>query len=224
MIGQAFRRVRYYAVWRRFRPFTMVPRRAYLANLELADGILAEPALNGGAVVECGTWRGGMAAGLATIGGPQRDYHFFDSFEGLPPATEEDGEYAQRAHRTHSLWFDNNTASLDEFRAVIARAPVPGERVHVHKGLFADTLPKAKTGPVALLRLDGDWYESTMQCLDAFWDRVMPGGLVLIDDYYAWEGCTKAVHAFLAKRKAREAIRQSRSGEVCFIVREGLER
>ena len=59
-----------------------------------------------------------------------------------------------------------------------------------------------------------------MQCLDALWDRVMPGGLVLIDDYYAWEGCTKAVHAFLAKRQAREPIRQSRSGKVCFIVKE----
>ena len=80
-------------------------------------------------------------------------------------------------------------------------------------------MPHVETGPVAVLRLDGDWYKSTMQCLDTFWDRVMPGGLVLIDDYYAWEGCTKAVHAFLAKRKAREAIRQSRLGKVAYIVR-----
>jgi len=222
-LGSALRRARHYAVWRRFRPFTMVPRKAYLANLELAARCLAQPAMRSGAVVECGTWRGGMAAGLATIGGPARDYHFFDSFAGLPPATDADGELAQTAQRERSgaLWFDNNTASIDEFRTVIAMAPVPPERIHVHKGLFADTLPHVETGPIAVLRLDGDWYESTLQCLERFWDRVLPGGLILIDDYYAWEGCTKAVHVFLAGRMAREAIEESRRGKVCFIVRRG---
>jgi O-methyltransferase len=220
-MAEGVRFLRHWAVWHRFRPFTMVPKKAYLANLALAADCLAQPAMRNGAVVECGTWRGGMAAGLATIGGPARDYHFFDSFAGLPPATEEDGAAAQEAQRTKSgaLWHGNNTASLDEFMAVIARTPVPPQRIHVHKGLFADTLPRAATGPVAVLRLDGDWYQSTMQCLDALWDRVMPGGLVLIDDYYAWEGCAKAVHAFLAKRMARETIRQSRRGKVCYLVR-----
>jgi O-methyltransferase len=220
-VGSALSFARHYGLWRRFRDATMVPRKAYLANLSLAARCLAEPAMKDGAVVECGTWRGGMAAGLASIGGPERDYHFFDSFAGLPPAGAEDGALAQAAQRTRSaaLWHDNNTASLDEFLAVIAKAPVPPERIHVHKGWFADTLPRAQTGPVAVLRLDGDWYESTLQCLDKFWDSVMPGGLVLIDDYYAWEGCAKAVHEFLARRKARETIRQSRSGQVCFIVK-----
>ena len=147
-LGRAVRMARHYTVWRRFRRFTMVPRAAYLGNLDLAGRCLAQGAMKDGAVVECGTWRGGMAAGLATIGGPARDYHFFDSFAGLPPATAEDGEFAQRAQRTRSdaLWFDNNTASLDEFLAVIAQAHVPRERLHVHKGLFADTLAARRDG------------------------------------------------------------------------------
>jgi O-methyltransferase len=210
---------RYLAAWRRFRDATMVPCQSYIANLYLADRCLAR--VGTGAVVECGTWRGGMAGGLAAVGGAARDYHFFDSFAGLPPAGPEDGAYARRAQETRSaaLYFDNNTASLDEFMAVIARACLPRERLHVHQGLFADTLPRAAVGAVAVLRLDGDWYASTLQCLEQFWDAVLPGGLILIDDYYAWEGCTKAVHAFLAKRGAREPVRQSRFGKVAYIMK-----
>ncbi|HUK59617.1 MAG TPA: TylF/MycF/NovP-related O-methyltransferase [Stellaceae bacterium] len=220
-LGSLIRHARHTTVWRRFGTDTMVPKKAYLANLALAADCLADPAMRDGAIVECGTWRGGMAAGLATIGGPARDYHFFDSFAGLPPAGAEDGAYAQHAQRRNTLWHDNNRASRTEFMAVIARVAVPPARIHVYEGLFGDTLPRAATGPIAVLRLDGDWYRSTLECLEALWDKVMPGGLVLIDDYYAWEGCTKAVHAFLAGREAREAIQQSCSGKVCFIVKSG---
>ena len=199
----------------------MIGRDTYLANLYLADKCLAQPAMSGACVIECGTWRGGMAAGLATIGGPARDYHFFDSFAGLPPPTHEDGAYAQRAQQSRdgSLYFDNNTASRAEFMATLAPLDLPRERLHVHEGLFAATFPGAEVGPVAVLRLDADWYSSTLQCLEKFWDRLLPGGLVLIDDYYAWEGCTKAVHAFLAGRGASEPIRESRIGKLAYIVK-----
>jgi O-methyltransferase len=212
--------LRHHAIWRRFRHATMVPRNAYLANLYLAQRCLAQPGMAAGAVVECGTWRGGMAAGLATIGGPERDYHFFDSYAGLPPATPEDGAYAQRAmHSGDGLYFDKNTASLDEFMATLAPVGLPRGRLNVHKGLFAETFPRVTVGAVAVLRLDADWYSSTLQCLDKFWDRLLPGALVLIDDYYAWEGCTKAVHAFLAQRRASAPIRESRFGKVAYIVK-----
>jgi O-methyltransferase len=59
---------------------------------------------------------------------------------------------------------------------------------------------------IAVLRLDGDWHESTMICLEKFWDHVLPGDIVLIDDYYVWEGCAKAVHSSLAKRQTPERI------------------
>jgi O-methyltransferase len=172
-----------------------------------------------GAIVECGTWRGGMAAGLATIGGPERDYHFFDSYAGLPPATAEDGAYAQHAHHSgDGLYCDKNTASLEEFMATLAHVGLPRGRLNVHKGLFAETFPTVTVGAVAVLRLDADWYSSTVQCLEKFWDRLLPGALVLIDDYYAWEGCTKAVHAFLAARGAAEPIYQSRIGKVAYLL------
>jgi len=213
--------VRHYAIWRRFRRDTMVPRDAYLANLHLAAKAFADPALAAGAVVECGTWRGGMAAGLAAIGGPMRDYHFFDSFAGLPPATAEDGDYARAAQASGDgrLYFDNNTAALEDFLAVLSRVALPPPRLHVHKGYFGETFPAVTVPAIAVLRLDADWYASTLLCLETFWDRLLPRALVLIDDYYAWEGCTKAVHEFLAKRGAREPVRMSRFGKVAYLVR-----
>lgn len=214
--------LRYAAAYWRFRSRTLVGRDAYLANLYLVDKHLAEPALADGCVVECGTWRGGMAAGLALIGGFDRDYFFFDSFEGLPPATAEDGADAAswQAHRDGTPYHDNCIASIDEFMATMGRVALPSARLHVHKGLFEATLPRANVPPVAVLRLDADWYESTMLCLEYFWDRMLPRALVLIDDYYAWEGCRKAMHAFLARRGAKEAIRQSRFGRFAYLVRE----
>jgi O-methyltransferase len=212
---------RYFAIWRRFRDSTLLGRDAYLVNLYLADKHLADPRLQEGCVVECGTWRGGMAAGLSLIGGPGRHYYFFDSFEGLPPAGVEDGDYAKRwqAHRGGTIYTDNCTASYDEFAATMARVRLPATQLHVHKGFFESTFPAVDVPPVALLRLDADWYRSTMICLEKFWDRLLPGALVLIDDYYAWEGCRKAIHAFLAQRGAVEAIRQSRLGKVAYLVR-----
>ena len=213
--------LRYHRIHRKFRAFTMVDRAAYIANLYLADRALADPALARGAIVECGTWRGGMAAGLATLGGPDRDYWFFDSFAGLPTVGPEDGEAARRwqADEKGASYLDNCRASREEFARVIAAARLPPQRLHVCAGFFEDTFPTVAAPPIAVLRLDADWYKSTLLCLEKFWDGLLPGALVLLDDYYAWEGCRKAVHAFLARRQAPEAIRQSRFGKVAHIVK-----
>jgi hypothetical protein len=211
----------YHRIHRRFREFTMVARAAYIANLYLADRAFAAAALKGGAVVECGIWRGGMAAGLAVLGGPDRDYWFFDSFAGLPPVGAEDGEDARRWQQDKEgpRYFDNCRVSRAEFASVIGRAGLPPQRLNICAGFFADTFPTVAVPPIAVLRLDADWYDSTLLCLEKFWESLLPGALVLLDDYYAWEGCRKAVHAFLAHRKAAEAIRQSRFGKVAYIVK-----
>lgn len=68
------------------------------------------------------------------------------------------------------------------------------------KGLFQETLPRRRSGPIALLHLDGDWYESIRVCLETLWDNVSPGGIVQIDDYGAWAGARKAVDEFFSAR------------------------
>src|ERR1051326_6423850 len=216
--GLTPRFLHYHLLYQRFRPYTLIPRESYVANLYLAARALADPKLAGGCIVECGTWRGGMAAGLVTVGGRERDYHFFDSFAGLPPASEIDGSAARdwQAEALRNPAVRNLVANPAEFAALMARIGTPAERLHIHEGLFADTFAKAVVPPIAVLRLDADWYESTRLCLERFWGGLLRGAYVLIDDYYAWEGCRKAVHDFLARRGAVEPIRQSRFGKVAY--------
>ena len=89
----------------------------------------------------------------------------------------------------------------------------------MHEGLFAATFPVATVPPIAILRLDADWYDSTRLCLERFWDGLLSGALVLVDDYYTWEGCRKALHEFLARRNATETVHQSRFGKVAYLIK-----
>jgi O-methyltransferase len=92
------------------------------------------------------------------------------------------------------------------------------------KGWFQDTVPKlALPEPIALLRLDGDWYESTMDCLLGLYDRVAPLGVIVLDDYHFWEGCTRAVHDFLSRRQLVARIRGSPHG-VAYILKDAERR
>jgi (2Fe-2S) ferredoxin len=75
------------------------------------------------------------------------------------------------------------------------------------KGLFQDTVPRCDVGPIAVLHLDGDWYESVKVCLDHLYDRVSPGGVIQIDDYGHWEGARKAVDEFMVARRLTGPLR-----------------
>jgi hypothetical protein len=218
----AFDYPRYDRIWRRFRKCTMVSRRAYIGNLHLSQTTLADKSLSAGAIVECGTWKGGMSAGLLSVCRGQRDFYFFDSFEGLPPPQPVDGERAlQWQQNTHAPeYHDNNRADRSAFEALVRSVARGDQTVHVRNGWFSETLKgfEAKSG-IALLRLDGDWYSSTMDCLEALYDQMLPGGVIIIDDYLVWDGCTRAVHDFLSARKAVEGVRQSRFGGVFHIIK-----
>lgn len=200
-------------IHRRFAGYSMIPREAYLANLAVASGLRAIP----GCVVECGTWRGGMIAGLATLLGPDRHYYLFDSFAGLPPARPIDGEaaIAWQSDRDGKNYYDNCTASEEAAREAMRMSGAP--RYTITKGWFQDTLAAFRPdSPIALLRLDCDWYDSTLACLESLYRHVSPQGLIIIDDYYTWDGCSRAVHAFLARYDYAARIRQERG--VCVVT------
>jgi hypothetical protein len=213
----------YLPIYRKYQSQTMIPEQSYLENLLLVGSALQNPDLSKGAIVECGTWKGGMAAGLIEIGGQDRDYCFFDSFEGMPAAKEIDGENALRwqADKASPKYYDNCSASLEEFQATVNLAGCAPERIKIFKGLFEKTLPDFQPPLIAVLRLDADWYDSTMICLQKFWNHILPGGLILLDDYYVWDGCSRAVHSFLAERQATERIHQFPVG-VAFMRKNKL--
>jgi len=195
----------------------MIPVRRFCANLSLAETVLDIP----GCIVECGVWRGGMSAGLCLLLGSERDYFLFDSFEGLPPAQPIDGQDAlQYQQNAASPGYRDNCTAPPEF-ARRAMELAGAQRFHLVPGWFNQTLPGFEPEqPIALLRLDGDWYESTMVCLRSLFDRVAPNGIIIVDDYYDWDGCSRALHDFLSERKATERIR-SFNGSVCYLTKSG---
>ena len=209
------RRLAYRASYRRLRGFTRLSKEGFCDNLALCDTVRHLP----GTVIECGVWRGGMSAGMARTLGPSRTYYLFDSFEGLPPATAADG-YNHRG-RTAVEWQAGTTHNerAPEEAAREAMRHSDARDVRIVKGWFKDTLPTYPGDPIAILRCDGDWYSSTMETLTALYRYVVPGGLIIFDDYYYWEGCAKAVHDFLAQTQATERIHQSPGGYAYLLKR-----
>ena len=219
-LSDAYDFVRLGPIYKKYRPFTMISgRRFFTENLILVSKTLAH--LKDGVIVECGTWKGGMAAAMVEVGGPERDYHFFDSFEGLPPAGELDGKRAKayQAATDDPGYYDNCTADMSYINAALALTGCPSSHLHVHPGFFEKSFPGFEPPPIAVLRLDADWYDSTMICLEKFWHHVLPGGLILIDDYHTWDGCSRAVHDFLSAKKSQDRILQGRIAGTAYIRR-----
>lgn len=196
----------------------MIEYRQFVENLMIASETARKLNNDHAAIVECGTWQGGMAGALIEMCGVRKHYIFLDSFEGLPPAREIDG------HRATAWQADNPDhnchSSISTFSDTVARSGISPDQMQVVKGFFESTLPTFDSPAIQILRLDADWYESTMDCMRKFWDHVVPGGVIIIDDYYAWDGCARAVHDFLSDRQATERLRQGRLGGVAFIAKE----
>jgi hypothetical protein len=203
---------RYRRIAGKYRRWTMVPKEEYINSLRIAAQIKNIP----GVIVECGTWRGGMIAGIADVLGSSRRYYLFDSFEGLPPAKEIDGTeaLAWQSDKSGPEHYNNCAASEEEAREAMAKSSATDYRII--KGWFNSTLPRMDSSEnIALLRMDADWYDSTKCILDHLGGLVVPGGIVIVDDYYMWEGCTIAVNEYAAAHKWR--IRQSRYAGVCYV-------
>jgi hypothetical protein len=160
-----------------------------------------------GCFVECGVAQGGCSALMATVAkaDDRRITWLFDSFEGLPDPTERDfvdargntGENVRPLERGSCL------GTLQRVEDVLFRHfGLRRSNVRMVQGWFQDTLPvhRDKLGPIAMLRLDGDWYESTKCCLENLFDRLSPGGYCIADDYGTFYGCRKAVDEFIQAR------------------------
>lgn len=200
-------------IYSRYRDFTMMSAGPFVTNLLLCKH-QAPPT---GCVVEAGVWRGGMSAGIADMM-PGRIHYLFDSFEGLPPAQPLDGEAAINWQRNSIEHGDLDNCRAERSFAEQAMRKSRAKEFHLVKGWFRDTVPSfVPSEPIAILRLDGDWYDSTMECLDGLYHHLMPGGILILDDYYHWDGCTRAVHDFLSKTKSVDRIDQWRN--ICYLVK-----
>lgn len=144
-----------------------------------------------------------MRGFLLACGDQDRNVWVCDSFEGLPRPNAD--KYAADAGGT--LWASEYLAvSLDEVRANFAAYNLLDERVRFLKGFFNDTMPSAPIETIAVLRLDGDMYESTIVVLEQLYPRLSSGGYVIIDDYGMIPSCDRAVHAYRAGTGVTEPL------------------
>ena len=192
---------------KRVRRYTMTTPRRIAA---LCDGV--EHAVRSGvpgAVVECGVWKGGsmMAAALTLLrlGATDRDLYLFDTFQGMPPPTEEDVFSAYDGYNPMRHWRRRRRAEgvnrwhyvpADEVRAAVLSTGYPADHVHLVEGRVEETLPAAAPAEIAVLRLDTDWYASTKHELEHLYPRLSPGGVLILDDYGHYEGARRAVDEY----------------------------
>ncbi len=207
--------IKYYKIFKKYTVFTMVPSKDYIKCLNLINKFSKID----GSIIECGVWRGGMMGGIAELLGSEKQYYLFDSFEGLPEAKEIDGVTAKewQQNKEGHNYHDNCKAEIEWAEAAMKKSKA--KNVNFVKGWFEETVPTFSSPmPIAILRLDGDWYDSTMVCLEHLFPQVKKGGLIILDDYYAWDGCSKALHDYLSINKRAERIERVYSGG-CFLVK-----
>ena len=176
----------------------------------------AEERRVGGAIVQCGVWRGGAAALMARASrASNRRMWLFDSFEGFPAPGAEDGAKGGIAAGD---W----TAPADDAREAMRRLGVDAARVSIVPGWFRTTLPRAapSIGAIAILSIDAVLYASVKICLESLYDQVVPGGVVILDDYGYWPGCRRATHEFLARHAPTVELRLTLT-RACWFSKPG---
>jgi O-methyltransferase len=162
-----------------------------------------------GDLIETGVWRGGasifMRAVLKAYGDRTRLVWVADSFKGLP---QPDGRYRQDAGDRHWTFSHTLGVSLEQVKENFTRYGLLDEQVRFLVGWFKDTLPTSPINQLAVLRLDGDMYSSTMDALQSLYNKLSLGGYAIVDDYGGIPNCRQAVDDFRAEHKITEQLEQ----------------
>lgn len=196
------------AIWAQVQPFTMTsPERGFAlwtaVNTVIDSGIP-------GSFVECGVWRGGssmlIALTLLSRGAGNRELFLFDTFEGMSAPGPHDvdlhgtaaADLMQGVQGPEIAELVRAAAPFEAVREAMARTGYDMRLVRLVKGDVSETLPQVQTLRIALLRLDTDFYDSTMAELRHLYPRLAQRGILIIDDYGHWSGAKRAVEEYFA--------------------------
>lgn len=170
-----------------------------------------------GDFIETGVWRGGstifMRAILKAYNNTERKVFVADSFEGLPPSNPALYPADAGYDLTH---FDTLSVSLPQVQSNFARYDLLDDQVVFLKGWFKDTLPTAPIERLAILRLDGDLYESTMDALVSLYPKLSVGGYIIVDDYGVAACCAQAINDFRELHNITDTLHPTADGIAVF--------
>ena len=170
-----------------------------------------------GVLVECGVEGGNMEVAWIhrlKYHREVRDIYMYDTFTGLTEPGEHDYTcddatlYSMNKHQVYATWKNYQRehgndwcfASLSSVQSRLSHTGYPEERLHYVVGDVMETLRGELPDRIAVLRLDTDWYESSKMELEMLYDKVVPGGVIIFDDYYHWNGQRKATDEFFSER------------------------
>ena len=202
-------------------PYTMGGRKALENAFDIVK-LIEENAVPG-ALIECGVAEGGTAAMLGMahrkLGNTNREMWFLDSYEGLPEPTNEDYENGKTGYFIRPLPKGACLGTIEQVSELLfSTLNFKKDDVHLIKGWFQDTVPKVRdiVGTIAILRLDGDWYESVKVPLENLYNHVSPNGIVIIDDYATCFGSKKATDEFRLKHNITSPLMSDGRGGAWF--------
>lgn len=183
-----------------------------------------------GDLVECGVWKGGsamvMAYTLLELGETNRKIYLYDTFEGMSGPTENDYHLSHQDNAssllakskkkvTDSVWC---YSPLSEVQCNMLSTGYPKDKVIFVKGKVEQTIPSCVPSNIALLRLDTDWYESTIHELSHLYPLLVQKGVLIIDDYGTWAGAKKATDEYFNSDKKSPVLlnRIDTTGRICI--------
>lgn len=163
-----------------------------------------------GDIVECGVWQGGSSMICAYALQDQQDTNrhlwLYDTFAGMNEPTDRDidmdGIAAKDSWESlNAEYYRPEKVGLKAVTANLLQTGYPSERLHFIQGPVESTIPQTLPEKIALLRLDTDWYESTRHELEHLYPRLVPGGVLIIDDYSTWQGARQAVNEYFQQHQ-----------------------
>src|SRR5271166_1317432 len=198
-------------IWKECESYTMASRDRGLALFRAVRYIIINDIP--GDIVECGVWRGGSSLivmrTLLHFGKADRQLWLFDTYSGMTePSSIDIDMYGKSARElmidaevnkeTNIVWA---IATLDEVVENVRLTGYDNSLVHYVVGDVRKTVKETSVEKIALLRLDTDFYDSTLAELEAYYPNLQPSGVLIIDDYGHWEGARRAVDEYFETRR-----------------------
>ena len=202
-------------------------------SLKMTIGLAVEAIETGrnGDFAECGTWKGGASFAMLLVqrllyGKIVKPVWMFDSFQGLPAADERDGPLALKYQREIDGpgYFDNCREAFENVMTFVQKFGFRTDEAIIVPGWFTDSLPPHKEAlsrrSLAVLRVDCDFYEPVSYVLNELAPLVTEQGTIILDDYYAWDGCARATHDFLSRNDLSWRIRSVEKFHGAWMIKQ----